>query len=163
MCARERDQVLGLAFVEPAPRHRNTHGRSRFDVSGGSPGWRQVVDEHRGHEPLESRPLLFVYTPVGKHNLQRVRRGLDGDRTDLPGAHQVCVVGKHFLDEAELVVTVGEAVMDVEGRLRLSVANGQPELNQRLALVEVYGGLSAAGSSSSTTSIPGWTRSSTTI
>ena len=81
----------------------------------------------------------------------------------LPVQTRSVYVGKQLLDEAELVVTVGEAVMDVEGRLRLSVANGQPELDQRLALVEVYGGLSAAGSSSSTTSIPGWTRSSTTI
>ena len=69
MCPTERDQVLCLAFVEPAPRHRDTHGQSRFDVSGGSPGWRQVVGEHRGHEPLESRPLLLVYAPFGEHNL----------------------------------------------------------------------------------------------
>ena len=38
------------------------------------------------------------------------------------------------------MVTVGEAVLHVEGRLRLSAANGQPELDQRFALVEVYGG-----------------------
>ena len=36
------------------------------------------------------------------------------------------------------MVTVGQAVMDVEGQLRLPVANGQPELGQRLTLVEVY-------------------------
>ena len=140
MCPAERDQVLCLALGQPAPRHRNTQGQSRFDVGGGAPGWRQVVGEHRGHEPLESRPLLFLDAPVGEHDLQRVRRGLDGDRTDASGADQVGVAGEQFLDEAELVVTVGEAVMDVEGRLRLSVANGQPEMHQRLALVEVHRG-----------------------
>ena len=44
-------------------------GESRFDVGGGPPGWRQVVGEHRGHEPLESRALLFVDAPFGEHSL----------------------------------------------------------------------------------------------
>ena len=34
-------------------------------------------------------------------------------------------------------MTVGEAVMNVEGRMPLSVADGQSEVDQRLALVEV--------------------------
>jgi hypothetical protein len=37
-------------------------------------------------------------------------------------------------------MTVSEAVMNVEGRLRLSVADGHSEVDQRLALVEVQRG-----------------------
>ena len=130
LCPTERDQCSVFALAEPAPRHRNTHGRSRFDVGGGSPGWRKVVGEHRRHEPLDSRTVLFVYAPFGEHSLQRFRCRLDGDRPDTSGADHVGVIGEQLLDEAVHVVTVGEAVMDVEGRLRLSVADGQPEVHQ---------------------------------
>ena len=58
----------------------------------------------------------------------------------LSGADQLGVVGKQFLHEAEQVMTVGEGVMDVEGRLRLSVTDGQSEADQRSALVEVQRG-----------------------
>ena len=81
-----------------------------------------------------------MYAPFGEHSLYRFRRGLDGDRTDTSGADQVGVIGKQFLDEAVHVMTVGEAVMNVEGRLRLSVADGHSEVDQRLALVEVERG-----------------------
>jgi hypothetical protein len=37
-------------------------------------------------------------------------------------------------------MTVGEAVMNVKGWMPLSVANGQSEVNQRFALVEVRRG-----------------------
>jgi hypothetical protein len=84
---------------------------------------------------------------------KRFGRGVDGDRAHASGANQVRVVGEQFLDKAELVVTVGQAVMDVEGQLCLPVANGRPELGQRLTLVEVYEGLAVA-SSSFTTAMP---------
>ena len=48
--------------------------------------------------------------------------------------------GQQFLDEAVHVMTVGEGVMDVKRGMRLSVADGQPEVHQRLALVEMRWG-----------------------
>ncbi len=104
------------------------------------PGWREIIGEHRRHEPLDARALLLLYSSFGEHGLNRFRRGLDGDRTNGSVADHVGVVGKQFLDEAVHVMTVSEAVMNVEGRLRLSVANGHSKVYERLALVEVRRG-----------------------
>ena len=121
----EREHVVGFVLAQPARHHRNTHGRRGCDVGGDSPGRRQVVGEHRRHQPLHSRTVLFVDAPFGEHSLQRFRRGLDGDRPDTSGADHVGVIGEQFLDQAVHVMTIGEAVMNVEDRVRLSVADGQ--------------------------------------
>ncbi len=76
--------------------------------------------------------------PVGEHNLERVRRGMDGHRTAASGGYQVRIRGEQLLDEAELMVAVGQAMVHVEGRLGLFAANGQSQLDQRFALIEVY-------------------------
>ena len=126
-------------WAQLATRHGNTQRRSRFDIGCGAPRRRQVVGEHGRHEPLESRSLLFLYTHVVPSTASNGSgAGLDLDRPMLPLHDQVGVIGEHFLDEPELVVTVGEAVMDVEGRLRVSPAHGQPQMDQRLALVEAH-------------------------
>jgi hypothetical protein len=60
--------------------------------------------------------------------------------------HQVGVGGEEFLDQSELVVAVGEAVMDVERRLGLAVADDHPQVDQRDRLVEQRLGCLGVGS-----------------
>ena len=78
-----------------------------------------------------------MYTPFGEHCFQRFGGGSDFNGTDLPDADDVGVKGKQFLYQAVHVMTVGKAVMNVEGRLRPSVAEDQSQMYQELALVEV--------------------------
>ena len=79
----------------------------------------------------------FWMSPVGQHGLDRLRRGLRGHRTGLPVGDQIGVEGQQLLDQAVHVVTVGQRMVDVERRMRLPVADEQPQMHQRLALVEM--------------------------
>src|SRR5882757_10648322 len=124
----ERNDAVCVVFAQSARHHRNTKGRSRFVACGSSPGWWKIVGEHRRHESLDARPLLLLYPPFGEHGLDRFRRGLDGDCANGSVDDHIGVVGKQLLDEAVHVMTVGEAVMDVEGRVCLSVANGHSKV-----------------------------------
>ena len=54
-----------------------------------------------------------------------------------PVGDQIGVEGQQLLDQAVHVVTVGERMVDVERRMRLPVADEQPQMHQRLALVEM--------------------------
>ena len=135
--AAQLDERAGVALAQPAGHHRNTNGLRGFDAGVGSPRRREVVGEQRRHETLDTRTRSLLDAPVGEHGLDRLRRGLGGDRAGPSVADQIGVEGQQLLDQAVHVVAVGQGVMHVQRRVRLAVADGQPQVDQRLALVEM--------------------------
>ncbi len=80
---RRQNAIDGCWCPASLSRHDAIGTRTRwrwFRAGGAAPRRRQVVGEHRGHEPLEPERGPLLHTPLGQHRLERLRCGLHGDR-----------------------------------------------------------------------------------